>query len=47
MKSIDNRYDKLLRVVSNPTDEKTIAAVRDEVKQLTSRFPLYAGMKRE
>jgi glycine/serine hydroxymethyltransferase len=32
------------RVVSNPTDEKTIAAVRDEVKQLTSRFPLYPGM---
>jgi glycine hydroxymethyltransferase len=32
------------RVVSNPTDEKLIANVREEVKQLTSRFPLYAGI---
>jgi glycine hydroxymethyltransferase len=30
------------RVVSNPTDEKLIANVREEVKRLTSRFPLYA-----
>jgi glycine hydroxymethyltransferase len=35
------------RVVSSPTDEKTIAAVGQEVKQLTSRFPLYAGMAQE
>ncbi len=35
------------RVVSNPTDEKLIANVRGEVKSLTSRFPLYAGMKSE
>ncbi len=35
------------RVVSNPVDEKLIANVREEVKSLTSRFPLYAGMKSE
>ena len=35
------------RVVSNPTDEKLIANVREEVKSLTSRFPLYAEMKSE
>ncbi len=30
------------RVVSNPTDATLIAGVREEVKRLTSRFPLYA-----
>ncbi len=32
------------RVVSNPADEKLIANVRKEVKELTSRFPLYHGL---
>jgi glycine/serine hydroxymethyltransferase len=30
------------RVVSNPTDTKTIADVREAVKSLTAKFPLYA-----
>ena len=32
------------RVVSNPEDSATIGDVRSEVKQLTSRFPLYADV---
>jgi glycine hydroxymethyltransferase len=32
------------RVVSNPTDEKLISKVREEVKRLTNRFPLYSEM---
>jgi glycine hydroxymethyltransferase len=39
---MDTIAEMIDRVVSNPTDEKLIAGVRDEVKQLTSRFPLYA-----
>jgi len=31
------------RVVSNPNDEKNLAQVREEVKTLTSKFPLYEG----
>ena len=41
---MDTIAEMIDRVVSNPTGEKLIANVREEVKQLTSRFPLYAGM---
>jgi glycine hydroxymethyltransferase len=39
--------DLIDRVVSNTEDEKRIAAVRAEVRALTSRFPLYANVRVE
>ena len=39
--------DLIDRVVSNTEDQKAIAAVRAEVHELTSRFPLYADVKIE
>ncbi len=34
------------RIVKSPEDEKLAAAVRDEVRDLTKRFPLYPSLKR-
>lgn len=39
---MDTIADLIDRVVSNHEDESTLTDVRDGVKQLTSRFPLYA-----
>jgi glycine hydroxymethyltransferase len=41
---MDTIAEMIDRVVSNPTDEKLIANVREEVKRLTSRFPLYPDL---
>ncbi len=41
---MDQIADMIDRVVSNPSDDKLIASVREEVCQLTNRFPLYPGL---
>jgi glycine/serine hydroxymethyltransferase len=32
------------RVITNSEDAKTLSSVRDEVKKLTARFPLYENI---
>src|SRR5439155_11085511 len=44
---MDEIAEMIDRVVSNPADEKTISAVREEVHSVTSRLPRYAEMSHE
>lgn len=34
------------RIVKAPEDEKLAARIREEVRELTGRFPLYPSLKR-
>jgi glycine/serine hydroxymethyltransferase len=40
--AMDAIADLIDKVVLNPTDEKILASTKEDVKSLTSKYPLYA-----